>query len=58
MSTNIKERHRQTANYIKNTFNKIFNKKIETNKNEVSKENSNKDKFDEINSLLDELMLK
>lgn len=58
MSTNIKERHRQIANYIKNTFNKIFNKKIETNKNEVSKENSNKDKFDEINSLLDELMLK
>ena len=58
MSINIKERHRQTANYIKNTFNKIFNKKIETNKNEVSKENSNKDKFDEINSLLDELMLK
>ena len=58
MSTNIKERHRQTANYIKNIFNKIFNKKIETNKNEVSKENSNKDKFDEINSLLDELMLK
>lgn len=58
MSTNIKERHRQTANYIKNTFNKIFNKKIDTNKNEVSKENSNRDKFDEINSLLDELMLK
>ncbi len=58
MSTNIKERHRQTANYIKNTFNKIFDKKIDTNKNEISKENSNRDKFDEINSLLDELMLK
>ena len=53
--TNIKERHKKTSNYIKDTFNEIFRKEnTDNNDSEFIEESSNKDKFDEINSLLDE----
>ena len=56
VSTSITERHKKTANYIKNTFNEIFGKEnINNNEDKIIEENSNKEKFDEINSLLDEL---
>ena len=56
VSTSITERHKKTANYIKNTFNEMFGKEnINNNEDKIIEENSNKEKFDEINSLLDEL---
>lgn len=43
--TNIKERHKNASDYIKDTFNKVFGEK-----------NSTQEKMDEIDSLLEELM--
>ena len=43
--TNIKERHKNASDYIKDTFNKVFGEK-----------NSTQEKLDEIDSLLEELM--
>ena len=43
--TNIKERHKNASDYIKDTFNKVFGEK-----------NSTQEKMDEIDSLFEELM--
>ena len=43
--TNIKERHKNASDYIKDTFNKVFGEK-----------NSTQEKMNEIDSLLEELM--
>lgn len=47
-SSTIKERHTKLANYIKESMDNIFDYKVQ--------ENNNEDKFDEMSSLLDELL--
>lgn len=48
VASTIKERHTEAANYIKDSVNSIFDNEDE--------QNNNQDKFDEMNSLLDELL--
>ena len=48
VASTIKERHAEAANYIKESMDSIFHDEVE--------QNNNKDKFDEMNSLLDELL--
>ncbi|MDS0526591.1 AI-2E family transporter [Clostridium sp. SHJSY1] len=48
VASTIKERHAEAANYIKESMDSIFDDEVE--------QNSNQDKFDEMNSLLDELL--
>ena len=57
VNSSIVKRHKETSDFVKNTLNKIFseeNKGIQRNKD--NEENSNKEKLDEINSLLNELI--
>lgn len=48
VASTIKERHAEAANYIKESMDSIFHDEVE--------QNNNKEKFDEMNSLLDELL--
>lgn len=48
VASTIKERHAEAANYIKESMDSIFQDEVE--------QNNNKDKFDEMNSLLDKLL--
>lgn len=48
VASTIKERHAEAAKYIKESMDSIFDDEVEQNNNE--------DKFDEMNSLLDELL--
>lgn len=48
VASTIKERHAEAANYIKESMDSIFHDEVE--------QNNNKDKFAEMNSLLDELL--
>lgn len=57
VNSSIVKRHKETSDFLRNTVNKIFsekNKGIQRNKD--NEENSNKEKFDEIDSILDELI--
>ena len=57
VNSSIVKRHKETSDFLRNTVNKIFsekNKGIQRNKD--NEENSNKEKLDEINSLLNELI--
>ena len=56
VSTSITERHKKTSNYIKNTLNKICNEENSSiNKSKFNEESMNRDKFNEIDLLLEEL---
>jgi hypothetical protein len=48
VTSTIKERHAEAANYIKESMDSIFD--------DEGEQNNNQDKFDEMNSLLDELL--
>jgi len=48
VASTIKERHSEAANYIKESMDSIFD--------DEGEQNNNQDKFDEMNSLLDELL--
>ena len=57
VNSSIVKRHKESSDFLRNTVNKIFsekNKGIQRNKD--NEENSNKEKFDEIDSILDELI--
>ena len=56
VSTSITERHKKTSNYMKNTLNKIYNEENSSiNKSKFNEESMNRDKFNEIDLLLEEL---
>ena len=56
VSTSITERHKKTSNYMKNTLNKICNEENSSiNKSKFNEESMNRDKFNEIDLLLEEL---